>query len=78
MKQLLKYALLIACVFMCYGCTLFWTDHAFIITIAKNIDADGLVFTADPNSTRIGSGQSTTSNDKIKMINPAVGIVETH
>ena len=48
------------------GCTVIWTDHAFIYTFAKTVDAKDLGLVADPNSTRIGSGETKTENDKIK------------
>jgi hypothetical protein len=70
MRQSIKIALVIAwvaiSVFLNYGCTIIWTDHAFIYTFAKTVDAKGLGFVADPNSTRIGSGDTKTENDKIK------------
>ena len=58
-------AILLACVALS-GCTVIWTDHAFIYTFAKTVEAKDLGLIADPNSTRIGSGETRTKNDKVK------------
>jgi hypothetical protein len=54
-----------------------WTDQVFVATAFKTVEAKDLGLVADPNSTRIGSGQTKTENDKIKAITP-YGIVETN
>jgi hypothetical protein len=58
---------LLAClIFGASGCMVLWTDHAFLYTFAKSVDTKELALVADPNSTKIGSGQTKTKNDKIK------------
>ena len=84
MRQSIKITLVIIwialSVFLNYGCAVIWTDHAFIYTFAKTVDAIDLGFVADPNQTRIGSGETKTNNDKIKataIIGTVPVVVET-
>jgi type III secretory pathway lipoprotein EscJ len=78
MKTIIKYAIVIAFILLCLtGCMVFWTDQVFIVTAFKVVDANDLALLVDPNITSIKSGQTETKNDKIKIINPAVGIIET-
>lgn len=48
------------------GCMVIWTDQVFIATIFKTVETKELGLIVDPNRTQIGSGQTTTENDKIK------------
>ena len=54
------------------GCMVIWTDHAFIATAFKTVDANDIAVVADPNGTKIGSGVSRTENDKLKVITPGL------
>ena len=72
----MKYLILIPLLLLS-GCFVLWTDDVFVGTIFKTADVDGLELMADPNGIQIGSGQSRTENDKLKVIAPAVGIIET-
>jgi hypothetical protein len=65
LKKALAIAAFVAALF-CGGCMVIKTDHAFIYTFMKNVDTETLALVADPNSTKIGSGQTKTSNDSIK------------
>jgi hypothetical protein len=66
----LKLTILIAwigmSIFMCYGCLIIKTDHVFIATLFKTVDANDLDMVVEPDSTAIGSGVSRTKNDSIK------------
>ncbi len=62
--------IIIGLMLTCPGCTLFWTDQALIVTWFKEIDANGAGVVVDPNSTRIGSGQSKTNNNSTEVWTP--------
>ena len=58
------------------GCMVIWSDEVFIGTLFKTVDANDLNIIAEPNYIQIGSGQSKSDNDNIKVTTP-YGVVET-
>lgn len=56
------------------GCMVIWTDDVFIGTMFKAVDANDIELIAEPNYLQIGSGVSKTTNDKIRVITPGVGV----
>ncbi len=59
------------------GCTVIWHDDVFIGTLFKEVDANDLDMIAEPNYLQIGSGNSKSRNDKVKVIVPPYGMIET-
>ena len=59
-------------IFCISGCMVIATDTVFIGTLFKTVDANDINLVADANSTRIGSGVTSTTNDKLKVITPAL------
>jgi hypothetical protein len=68
--------LLAALIFSISGCMIICSDQVFVATLFKTVDANNLIIVADPNQTRIGSGQTKTRNDKVKAIT-TIGIIES-
>lgn len=76
MKHLTLLAALLAMLAI-QGCMIIKTDHAFVLTFAKTVDAEALAFIADSDETKIGSGKTKTNNDKIRIITPSGAIEST-
>ena len=62
--------------FVLPGCMVIWTNHVFMASLFKSVDANKLGIVADPNSTQLGSSIVKTKNDRIKVVTP-FGIGET-
>ncbi len=54
------------CLFLT-GCMVIWSDHVFIATLFKVVDANNLEMISEPNYLQIVSGDSETRNDNIKL-----------
>jgi hypothetical protein len=59
--------LLAAMIFWFSGCMIFWTDQVFVLSLFKTIDANEVEVIVEPNYVQIGSGNSRTNNDTIKL-----------
>ena len=53
--------------FLFSGCMVIWTDDVFIGTVFKSVDANDIDMISEPNYLQIGSGNSRTRNDNIKL-----------
>ena len=58
------------------GCMVIWSDHVFVASLFKSVDADKLGIVAEPNSTQLGSSTVKTKNDRMRVIVPPY-ILET-
>ncbi len=49
------------------GCMVIWGNDVFVATLFKTVDANDLDIIAEPNYFQIGSGDSETENDSVKL-----------